>query len=154
MQWTAIVATAFGAVIGVVSTLTVDRVRWGRELSERDRDAMRTSYALYVEALTQAHDDITQVSRDPGPSAAERAESVRTVIGRHGVYAKQHQLELTSPMIVVRLALKAAHELAGYRDSVISGYTRADAECTAARAAYREARYSLIDAMRSSLERR
>ena len=153
MQWTAIVATALGAVIGIVSTLTADRVRWGRELSERDRDAMRTSYAQYVEALTQAHDDITQASRDPSLTAEERAASVRTVIGGRGVYAKQHQLELTAPTTVVRLALKAAHELAGYRDSVINGFMRADAECTEARRAYREARYSLIDAMRSSLER-
>ncbi|MFD5845594.1 hypothetical protein [Streptomyces chartreusis] len=154
MQWTAIVATAIGAVIGVVSTLTADHVRWRRDLSERDRDAMRTSYARYVEALTQARDEITQTSRDPGLTVEERAESVRTVIGRHGVYASQHQLELTAPVKVVRLAIKAAHELAGYRDSVINGFMREDPECAKARRAYREARYRLIDAMRVSLERR
>lgn len=80
MQWTAIVATAIGAVIGVVSTLTADHVRWRRDLSERDRDAMRTSYAQYVEALTQARDEITQTSRDPGLTAEERADSVRTEV--------------------------------------------------------------------------
>ncbi|MFE6339002.1 hypothetical protein ACFVOK_38295 [Streptomyces sp. NPDC057798] len=154
MQWTAIVATAIGAVIGVVSTLTADHVRWRRDLSERDRDALRTSYAQYVEALTQARDEITQTSRAPGLTAEERADSVRTVIGRHGVYARQHQLELTAPVKVVRLAINAANELAGYRDSVINGFMREDPECVEARRAYREARYRLIDAMRFSLERR
>ncbi|MEU6754920.1 hypothetical protein [Streptomyces sp. NPDC046685] len=153
MQWTAIVATALGAAIGVVSTLAADRARWRRELSERDRDALRTSYAQYVEALTQARDEITQTSRDPTLTAEERAENVRTVIGRHGVYARQHQLELTAPVKVVRLAINAANELAAYRDSVINGSTREDPACTEARRAYREARYRLMDAMRSTLER-
>ncbi|GHE91008.1 hypothetical protein [Streptomyces fumanus] len=153
MQWTAIAATAVGAVIGIASTLTADHLRWRRDLSERDRDAMRSSYAQYVDALTQARDEITQTSRDPGLTAEERADNVRTVIGRHGVYAKQHQLELMAPVKVVRLAISAANELAGYRDSVINGFTREDPECVEARRAYREARYRLIDAMRFSLER-
>lgn len=114
---------------------------------------MRSSYAQYVDALTQARDEITQTSRDPGLTAEERADNVRTVIGRHGVYAKQHQLELMAPVKVVRLAISAANELAGYRDSVINGFTREDPECVEARRAYREARYRLIDAMRFSLER-
>ncbi|CAM5688516.1 Secreted protein OS=Streptomyces fumanus OX=67302 GN=GCM10018772_13680 PE=4 SV=1 [Streptomyces fumanus] len=113
-------------------------------------------YAEFLSTGTAPCDLDSGVRRnvgDPGLTAEERADNVRTVIGRHGVYAKQHQLELMAPVKVVRLAISAANELAGYRDSVINGFTREDPECVEARRAYREARYRLIDAMRFSLER-
>ncbi|GHE61230.1 hypothetical protein [Streptomyces capitiformicae] len=112
MQWTALLATALGAAIGIVSTSIADRARWRRDTSERDREALRTSFSPYVEALKEAYDAITHVSTEVDRPIDERAEVMRMVIGQHGVYAKQHQLELMAPLAVTQLALAAAHKLA------------------------------------------
>lgn len=153
MQWTAIVAAVSGAVIALTSTLIADRARWRRDLLERDRDALRLCYAQFLEALTQARDVITQVSRRPDLSPQERSESVREVIGTHGVYARQYELELTAPASVARLANEAAQKLARYRDTVQQGQLREEAACTLARRDFRAVRQALIDGMRHTLQR-
>ncbi len=48
MEWTALVATVVGAVIGVGSTLVTDRVSWRRDTRERDREALSTAAALFL----------------------------------------------------------------------------------------------------------
>lgn len=44
MQWSTLVATAVGTVLGVLATLVADHVRWRRDRSERDRDTLRTAF--------------------------------------------------------------------------------------------------------------
>lgn len=56
MQWSTLVATAVGTVLGVVATLVADYARWRRERSERDRDALRTAFTEYLAALSVARD--------------------------------------------------------------------------------------------------
>src|SRR4051794_19402368 len=78
-QWTALLATALGAAIGVISTSVADRARWRRNTSERDRELLGASFALYVEALAQAYDDVAHVSREADRPADERAGAMRSM---------------------------------------------------------------------------
>ncbi|MGW6287966.1 hypothetical protein [Streptomyces sp. NPDC055107] len=151
MEWTALVATVVGAVIGVGSTLVTDRVSWRRDTRERDRETLRTAAAQFLEALTEARDTISDASRSEHLPVAERAQLARASTLAQGVHAKQYQLELLATPEVAESARDAAHQLLLYRDAVIAGHLRDDPECTQARRAFRESRQKLMTAMRSSL---
>ncbi|GAA2628307.1 hypothetical protein GCM10010425_27850 [Streptomyces spororaveus] len=147
------VATVVGAVIGVGSTLATDRLRWRRDTGERDRETLRTVSAQFLEALTEARDAISDASRSEHLPVDERAQLARGSILTHGVHAKQYQLELLATPEVAQLAGDAAYQLLLYRDVVVAGHTRDDAECAQVRRAFREARQKLMAAIRSSLTR-
>jgi hypothetical protein len=153
MEWTSLVATAVGAIIGVGSTLATDRVRWRRDTGERDRETLRTVSAQFLEALTEARDVISDASRSGHLPTEERAQLARASILTHGVHSKQYQLELLAPPEVAQLAGDAASQLLLYRDAVVAGHTRDDPECAQVRRAFREARQKLMAALRSSLAR-
>ncbi|MEV0781728.1 hypothetical protein AB0I52_01795 [Streptomyces sp. NPDC050423] len=153
MEWTALVATVVGAIIGVGSTLTTDRVRWRRDMGERDRETMRTVSAQFLEALTEARDAISDASRSGHLPLDERAELARASTLAHGVHAKQYQLELLATQGVAQSARDAAYQLLLYRDTVVAGHLRDDPECAQTRRDFREARQKLMAAMRSSLTR-
>ncbi|MFE4801801.1 hypothetical protein ACFRFL_44390 [Streptomyces sp. NPDC056708] len=153
MEWTTLFSTAFGAVIGVGSTLLADRLRWHRDTSERDREALRTFYAQFLEALTQARDIVSQASRDSNTSEEDR-RIAPTALFDHGVYVKQYQLELLAPPQVVTKARDAAHKLAQYRDVVAAGARRDDPECEQSRRAFRVAREELMETMRIAVARK
>ncbi|MGW1813189.1 hypothetical protein ACWCQM_06400 [Streptomyces sp. NPDC002125] len=153
MEWTALVATVVGAVIGVGSTLATDRVRWRRDTGEHDRETLRTVSAQFLEALTEARDAISDASRSGHLPPDERAELARASTLAHGVHAKQYQLELLAAPDVAQSARDTAHQLLLYRDTVVAGHVRDDPECAQVRRDFREARQKLMTAMRSSLSR-
>lgn len=153
MEWTALISTALGAVIGVGSTLLADRLRWKRDTGERERETLHATYAQFLEALTQARDLISHASRD-FTAAEEDRRSVMTALLDHGVHVKQYQLELPAPPQVVEKARDAADKLAAYRDVVVEGGKRDDPECTQARRAFRSSRQELMEAMRGAVAHR
>jgi hypothetical protein len=148
MQWTAIVATAVGTVLGVFSTLAADRIRWRRDTSERDRDALRTSFMEYLAALARARDAFSRA--EPSP---ERVGRGHVAIGEHGVYAAQQQLELVAGQQVVDAAGRATLAVLDFHDAVVAGHAADSAEYVQAWRAAREARRRLIDDMRTALRR-
>ncbi|MFC8914425.1 hypothetical protein ACFT5C_01525 [Streptomyces sp. NPDC057116] len=153
MEWTALISTALGAVIGVGSTLLADRLRWKRDTGERERETLHATYAQFLEALTLARDLISHASRDP-TAAEENRRSVTTALLDHGVHVKQYQLELLAPPQVVAKARDAADKLAAYRDVVAEGGRRDDPACTKARRAFRSSRQELMEAMRAAVAHR
>ncbi|MFF4162913.1 hypothetical protein [Streptomyces sp. NPDC001741] len=153
MEWTALVATAVGAVIGVGSTLVTERVTWRRNAGEQDRETLRTTAAQFLEALTEARDTISDASRSELLPVDERAQLARAAFLTYGVHAKQYQLELLATPEVAECAKDAAHQLVLYRDAVAAGHLRDAPECAQARRMFREARQKLMAAMRASLTR-
>ncbi|MGW1410908.1 hypothetical protein [Streptomyces sp. NPDC002403] len=150
MEWTTLVSTMLGAVIGVGSTLLADRLRWRRDTGERDREMLRSSYVEFLEALTQARDVISQASR---ASNTVQQEQIQSALLEHGVHVKQYQLELLAPAHVVTKARDAGYKLALYRDAVVDGARRDDPECADARRVFRAAREELMEAMRLAVMR-
>ncbi|WP_435222552.1 hypothetical protein [Streptomyces sp. Tue6028] len=153
MEWTALIGTGLGAVIGVGSTLAADRLRWRRDTRERERANLQLLYAEFIEALLGARDAIDQVSKQTDRSPQERVQSVRDVIADRGAYTKEYQLELIAPASVIARVQDATYKLALYRDTVQQGATRDDPLCRQARSTFREARKALVAEMRASLRR-
>ncbi|MER6502554.1 hypothetical protein ABT218_25050 [Streptomyces sp. NPDC001455] len=150
MEWTTLVSTVLGAIVGVGSTLLADRVRWRRDVGERDRETLWSSYVQFLEALTHARDVISEASR---ASDSSQQEQVQKALLEHGVHAKQYQVELLAPPQVVLKARDAGYKLALYRDAVVAGARREDPECAEARRVFRAAREELMEAMRLAVVR-
>lgn len=148
MQWSAIVATAVGTVLGVVSTLVADRIRWRRDTSERDRDALRSAFMEYLSALAQARDAFSRAE----PSL-ERIGKGHVAIGEHGVYAAQQQLELVAQRPVVELAGRATLSVLDFYDAVVAGHDPDSMEYLHAWRVARETRMTLIEGMKLALRR-
>jgi hypothetical protein len=148
MQWTAIVATVVGAVLGVGSTLIADRLRWRRELAERDRDALRASFMEYLAALAQARDAFSRAE-----PVQEHVGKGHIAIGEHGVYAVQQQLELIARQPVTDLAGRATLAILDFYDAVVAGHDVDSAEYVHAWQAVRETRRALVEAMQTALQR-
>ncbi|MGW4027789.1 hypothetical protein ACWEFL_00485 [Streptomyces sp. NPDC004838] len=153
MDWTALLATALGALIGVGSTLAAGRIQWRRETEEVDRDRLEARYVDYLEALANARDGVSAASREMEKTVQERSELARTAFVEHSVYAKVYLLELIAPADVVEIARDATAKLTVYRDVVVAGATRDDPACVQARRDFRQAREKLMAMMRATLAR-
>lgn len=148
MEWTAVVATAGGTVLGVVSTLVADRIRWHRERSERDRAELRTSFMEYLGALARARDAFSRA--EPSQECVGRGH---IAISEYGVYAAQHQLELVAPQPILDMARQATLKVLDFHDAVVAGHDADSDECKNAWRAAREARGRLVEAMQTALKR-
>ncbi|MFI0941367.1 hypothetical protein [Streptomyces sp. NPDC021020] len=146
MDGTAIVATAVGTILGVVSTLAADQVRWRRERSERDRDALRAAFTLYLTAVTQARDAFARA----GP-APDRVGRGHLAMGEHGVYSAQQQVELVAPQAVADMAGGVTLAVLDFYDAVTAGHPPDSTEYVQAWRAVRDARRALLGAMRAAL---
>lgn len=149
MQWSTIAATGVGAVLGVLATLVADHVRWRRDLTERDRETLRTAFTEYLTALSEARDAFTRA--EPSP---ERVGTGHIAIGEHGVYMAQHRLELVAERPLVEKAGLATLSVLDFHDVVVAGNGSDSGEYVHAWRAVRQARAALIEEMRTVLKRR
>jgi hypothetical protein len=148
MQWSTLVATAVGTVLGVIATLVADHVRWRRDRTERDRDALRTAFTEYLAALSTARDAFART--EPSP---DRVGKGHVAIGEHGVYAAQQQLELVAQRTLVDKAGRATLSVLDFHDAVVAGHAPDSSEYVHAWRAVRQARTALIEEMRIALQR-
>ncbi|MFJ3040057.1 hypothetical protein [Streptomyces tendae] len=132
----------------MVSTLVADRIRWRRDTAERDRDALRTVFMEYLTALTQARDAFSRA--EPRP---ERVGKGHVVLGEHGVYAAQQQMELVAQRPVVERAGRATLSVLDFHDVVVAGHEPDSVEYVRSWRAAREARSVLIEEMKAALRR-
>ncbi|MFF3330321.1 hypothetical protein ACFYWX_12305 [Streptomyces sp. NPDC002888] len=58
MDWATLAATGLGALVGVGSTLLADRVRWQRDLTERNRQERKEIYVACLTKYRQAYEDM------------------------------------------------------------------------------------------------
>ncbi|MER7048949.1 hypothetical protein [Streptomyces jumonjinensis] len=153
MDWTTLLATGLGALIGVGSTLVGDRIRWRRDTSEIDRERLETRCVELLEALTNARDGISLASREVDTAASDRAQLARASFAGQNVYAKKYLLELIAPADVAQLADEASYELTVYRDAVADGAIFDDSACAQARRSFRKSRKALMVGMQGIIQR-
>jgi hypothetical protein len=118
MQWATIIATALGAVVGVLSSAASDRLHWRRDVSERDRESLRTAYAEFLDAVTQAGNAISHAAHNHREPLDVRARAARSAPTDIGVYEKQFRVELSAPPDVLPLAGDVVGALLALRDLV------------------------------------
>lgn len=129
MEWISPVSTALGALIGVGSTLLVDRFRWRRERADRALENRKQLYADYSAALSRIRTALNECAHE-GPEAEERSRIVRELFLAPGAYELRHQLAILAPPEVVKASRAAFLVLRDTRDCLLAG---ADAGSTSYR---------------------
>ncbi|MDX3698111.1 hypothetical protein PV726_49920 [Streptomyces europaeiscabiei] len=140
MDWTGVVTTVLGAVIGIASALVLEHARWRNQAKDRRSDTLRSVYAAYLGAVSQAAEQIWQASRAGLSTADDSADRSHSAFGDHDVFAKRYELVLLAPA-----------DVAAWSDQVIGGATHDLPDCNAARLAFNQARDGLIEKMRQTL---
>ncbi|MCL6737440.1 hypothetical protein [Streptomyces neyagawaensis] len=151
MDWTVVVTTAVGAVIGIASALVLEHARWRNQAKDRRSDTLRSVYAAYLVAVSQAAEQIWQASRAGLSTCDDPVQRSHSAFGDHDVFAKRYELVLLAPGGVATLANDVAWKLVKWSDQVIGGATHDLPDCNAARLSFNQARDSLIEKMRQTL---
>ncbi|MET7638990.1 hypothetical protein [Streptomyces sp. NPDC005438] len=146
MQGSTLAAVAVGTVLGVFATLVTDHLRWRRERSERDRDALRAAFTDYLTALSQARAAFSRAE----PSLGRVGEG-HVVISEYGVYTAQHRLELVARGALVDRARGATLSVLDLYDVVVAGHLPDSGEYLRAWQAARRTRTALVGEMRRAL---
>ncbi|MFF8599439.1 hypothetical protein ACF065_26475 [Streptomyces sp. NPDC015232] len=149
MDWGPLLGTALGALVGVGSTLIVDRVRWRRDQTARQRDVKRQLYGEYLAALMRTRNHLKDIASS-SLDAEDRALQARETFREGGAYELRYQVSLTGSRVVAERSDESLRRLRDVRNQIQEGATGAD---------LKEAYHALIsaikalrDAMRSDLE--
>lgn len=102
MEWSTLLSTLLGAVIGVGSTLLADRIRWRRDARGQQRSHRHELYADYLSVLTRAHESLRLVAQTERPetTAADREMATRAAFAESGAYEWRNRISVTAPTAV------------------------------------------------------
>ncbi|MGY1436278.1 hypothetical protein [Streptomyces reniochalinae] len=126
MEWISPVSTAIGALIGVGSTLVVDRARWRRERTDRAQEQRLHLYADYSASLSRMRTALNECAQEEA-QGEDRAQRVRALFLSPGGYELRHQLAILAPQAVIEASRTAFIILRETRDCLLAG---ADAHST------------------------
>ncbi|MFG2267275.1 hypothetical protein [Streptomyces sp. NPDC048720] len=121
MDWTPLLSTLTGAVIGIAATLIADRNRWRREEARHALEVRREVYTEYVSALKAAGEEIRAVALGDHMSESARDAAVREAVRGTGIYTASERLWLVGPPQVVEAGNEAFHRLRALRDAYARG---------------------------------
>ncbi|MEV0186820.1 hypothetical protein AB0I54_47770 [Streptomyces sp. NPDC050625] len=144
-------STGLGALIGVGSTLAVDRARSRRDKEARDEQLRRQVYGEYLIALSRTRSQLRDIAHNVQDSPEDRARQVRDRVRESGAYELRHQLQLCAPTEVLALTDRVHAALRDFRDQVLNGATSQDETYRAKRESYEAAARALREAMRRDL---
>ena len=151
MNWSTLLSTLVGAVIGVGSTVILDVSRWHREGSQRWALSRRASYIDFLTALSAAHSGLVsavlRIHADDGDAYGKLHEAV------HGsqIWQRRQSLALTAPQNVLVQAVQATSCLELLRDILIIQPDIESDAYTVARNALWSANATLREVMRQDL---
>ncbi|WP_344437869.1 hypothetical protein [Kitasatospora nipponensis] len=151
MDWGTLAGTALGGLLGVSSTLLVDRYRWRRDRDLRTENLRRQVYGEYLLALSRTRNQLRDIAHEMTLAPAERAQQVREAVRDGGAFEQRHQLRLAAPHHVLDLAERTHLALRTLRDCVAGGHTAADQRYQDDLTAYAAASRAMRDAMRHDL---
>jgi len=97
MDWLPLVTAAFGAGVGIGSTLLADRARWHRDRSDQHRTFRRDAYADFFMALSQARNGLRKLAHTSASSLDSRAEEATDAWLSSGAYEQRIRLSLIAP---------------------------------------------------------
>lgn len=151
MDWSTALSTLLGAVVGVGSALLVDRMRWGREQTQRWQRTHREAYVAYLTALHRANEAMRAVSLGEHATGTTLELAARAAFRSGGVYETREQVILVASEPVVRAADAVFQRLRELRDLIGQGGTLGSAGYEPALMAYGDGLQALRDAIRKDL---
>jgi hypothetical protein len=152
MDWLPLASTLLGALIGVGSTLAVDRAKWRRDQERQARETRRTVYVEFLGALNTARESLWTLSRGIIPPGKRREDATREVLHESEVWITGERLLITAPQTVIDVADTATKELRHLRDVVSAGYTTESPELRQAESTYVDALMNLRATIRNDLD--
>lgn len=152
-QWSTLLAVVIGAVIGGLSSAWVDHARWRRDITERDREALRALYVHFLDAAAQTASAISDAAHDPSNALGDRAAAARKAVNQLGLYERSFHIELTAPSRVPPLAGDVVISVLSLRDAVVQGATPGTQEYEAAWRSIHASRRAVREAMRDTILR-
>ncbi|MFE3582688.1 hypothetical protein [Streptomyces vinaceus] len=152
VDWGTLAGTVLGAILGVGSTLAVDRARARREKDVRGEELRRQVYGEYLAALSRTRGQLRDIAHIVDESPEQRARLARDTVRENGAYELRHQVQLCAPPEVLILTEQVHAALRDLRAQVLDGATSENEAYRAKRAAYETAARSLREAMRRDLD--
>ncbi|MEU0253002.1 hypothetical protein ABZ299_10920 [Streptomyces sp. NPDC006184] len=128
MDWTPLLSTLTGAVIGITATAIADRSRWRREEARHAWEVRREVYTEFVTALKAAGEEMRAVALGDHRSESARDAAVREAVRGTGLYTASERLWLVGPPQVVAAGNEAFHGLRAIRNAYARGMAVGSAE--------------------------
>lgn len=151
MDWMTLAGTGLGAVVGVGSTLLVDRARWRRDTVDRSREERKALYVACLTALRQAHEAMRAVSAGDQPPGVGRDAGVREAFRTSGVQEARESAVICVSAAMVPTIDAAYYTLRDIRDVLAAGHAIDSPTYDEARSRHGTATRAARAAMRADL---
>jgi hypothetical protein len=151
VEWSSLVGTGLGAVLGVGATLVGEHVRWRRTTRDNRLQDRRNLYADCLVSFRKAHEAMRLAADEEHPSSQARAARIRQVYQASGCDEARERLILTATHEVVSAIDASYISLRKIREVLASGATVPTPDYQAARQAHRDATEAARDILRRDL---
>jgi hypothetical protein len=118
VNWVTASLALIGTIVGASITLVADRVRWRRDQRQRQVEARRDAYTVFLAALHVTSEGLRAVSLGEGVPETTRPSAARTVFRSANLNAAREQVLLLAQTPVVRAADRTYVALRVLRDVV------------------------------------
>lgn len=122
MDFVPLVSTIVGAMIGVGSTLLVDRGRWTRDQRVQEEHAQQQLHADFIAAVARSADIVWIVAMEDQPPSQDGNHRARSAFREADLYTWRYRLALVSPARAVEASEHLLDALRRYRDAVAGGH--------------------------------
>ncbi|MBW5420269.1 hypothetical protein GKQ77_01620 [Streptomyces sp. BG9H] len=126
MNWSSLLSTGVGALIGVSATLAAEWTRWKRNRHDNDQAIKRQTYAEYLAALSRTRNELRMAAWAPAMPREERARLAQEAFKAGGAYELRYQVALLAPEMVDQASIAAFRTLRDLRDVVEAGVVRTE----------------------------
>ncbi|GAA3834168.1 hypothetical protein GCM10022403_078800 [Streptomyces coacervatus] len=143
-------STAIGGLIALGSSFLVDRHRSRRDRELHKRSELRSAYAAFLQATTEASEILWNISQGHDNDETARARAL-TVLRDSSVLARRFELSLVTNDEMTASTSQLIKLLIAYRDAVGRGIPYNDEELSRPRKEFNHERERLIRVMRETL---
>lgn len=116
MDWVAPVSTLIGGLVGIGSTLTVERVRWQRDQRRQLDEVRRQVYVRYLTAIVETEGALHRLA-STAPDAVD-VQAAMEAWRDHRVDLCREELRLIAPPAVVEAADRVHDRLVDLRNAL------------------------------------
>ncbi|MET8042915.1 hypothetical protein ABZU25_18895 [Micromonospora sp. NPDC005215] len=113
MEWSTILGTIVGAMVGLMSVFLADHLRWRREEKSRLLQARQQVYVDFLAALSKAHSDMRSVAFRSEFSPVERSHALLEALDASGVWRLRQSISLIGSRKLMHEVVTAARCLEG-----------------------------------------